>query len=73
MKTYEVIEHFLAKKESKLTQEEILLIKEHFWLKALWFKDNADDINIENFDQIDRINPHATLEYVCRSLKIFES
>lgn len=73
MKTYEVIEHFLAKKESKLTQEEILLIKEHFWLKALWFKDNADDINIENFDQIDRINPHATLEYVCRTLKILES
>lgn len=73
MKTYELIEQFLAKKESKLTKEEIKYLKEHYWLKSLWFKSNTDDINIENFEQIDRINPHATLEYVCRTLKILES
>ncbi|MDO4283456.1 MAG: class I SAM-dependent methyltransferase [Clostridia bacterium] len=73
MKTYEMIEKFLTKKDSKLTAEETALLKQNYWLKALWLKSNIDDINIERFDTIDSINPHATLEYVYRTLKVLEA
>lgn len=72
MTKFNMCNHFLTRKEGKLTPDEVRMLKENEWLKFLYFKKNTDDINIESFNKIEEITPLATLEYVYRTLVILE-
>lgn len=72
MKNFEMIEQLLNRENGPFSKEEIQLLKSNEWLSILWLKETTDDINIENYEKIDHIHVHSTLEYVYRTLKILE-
>jgi len=65
--------HFLARKNGKLTEIELNILKNNEWLKILWLKENTDDLNIENYEKIEKISPLDTLKYVCQTLEVLEN
>lgn len=73
MTRLEVGRHFLTRGNGKLTKAELEILKNNEWLKILWLKGNTDDLNIENYDEIEKISPLDTLKYVCKTLEVLES
>lgn len=65
--------HFLTRGNGKLIKEELETLKNNEWLKILWLKDSTDDLNIEKYDEIEKISPLDTLKYVCQTLEVLES